>query len=308
MAKNKPTTKPTDGTQSAPAQAKIPAQQPAAETLTVGGKTIATGEVHITGNPDATPAQAPEIVTIQQTAFAISIPKETSLDAWLEIGHRIGEAMKGASWKIGDWCNFGIAVYGHKDYDAGSQATGLSEQYLRACSSIAQRVAPELREHGSIERFRLLLAMPSENKAIPEDERKGSAERAETLAEKVERLADWTMAELRNKQRRQALPPAPPATTPGKDEPTGATVAADATADAPSGSTTGVTAPVGSTDGRPSMTAEGIHTMAKALTAGLEELTPERLTLLATFEAKEGRLKPLAAMLKIAIEQIGSLK
>jgi hypothetical protein len=116
------------------------------------------------------------------------------------------------------------------------------------------------------------------------------------------------MAKLQNKQHQQALPPAPPATTPGKDEPTGATVTANATADAPSGSTTKITAPVNNTDGRPSMTAEGIHTMAKALTAGLEELTPERLTLLATFETKEGRLKPLAAMLKIAIEQIGSLK
>jgi hypothetical protein len=288
------------------AQSAAPA---AAETVSVGGKTIATGAVVEHGSPEATPHNT-EIVTIQETTHALVIPKGTSVEAWTAIGHRIGEAMEGASWRIGDWLNFGLNVLGFKDYENAVEATKLSEQYLRVCSSVSQRVAPELRHSGSIERFRLLLAMPVENVVIPEDQRKGSASRAETLAEKITRFEGWTMGELRAKTKRQALPPTPPPADPatGNDH-TAASEAAANTEAGQSGSTTGDTAPPTTPPaGRPSMTAEGIYNMAKVLTIGLEELTPERITLLATFEEKEGRLKPLAALLKIAIQQVGSTK
>jgi hypothetical protein len=306
MAKKQPNHKPTDGKQSASEQATTPAQPPA-ETRTTQGKTIATGEVHEHGNPEETP-HSTEIVTLQQTEYAISIPKQTSIEAWLEIGRRIGEAMKGASWKIGDWCNFGVAEFGHKDYDAATQATGLSEQYLRACSSVASRVVPELRGGGSIERFRLVLAMPSENVLIPVEEQKGSTSRAETLKEKIERLKDWTMAELRNKQKRQALPPAPsvPQAVDGKPPESGNEQPQSDDEPKPDGETP--PPPTAGDNAPPTMKAEGIYNMCGAILNGLEAITPDRLVILATFEEKEARLKPLAAYLKLILDQIGMIR
>ncbi len=305
MAKNTPQPKATAGQKTAaPEQAKAPAQPSTqAETVTVGGKTIATGIVHETGQPDATPHNT-EIVTIQETTHALVIPKGTSIEAWTEIGHRIGEAMEGASWRIGDWLNFGITVLGFKDYDSAVEATKLSEQYLRVCSSVAQRVSPELRHFGSIERFRLLLAMPPENVVIPEADRKGAATRAETLAEKIVRLESWTMGELRNKKQRQALPPSGEAI---QADGAASTPPATNVTNAPDSEKSGTgTPPEGTHTARQSMTAEGIYNMAKALTIGLEELTDDRVVLLASFEKAESRLKPLRALLKLAIERVGA--
>jgi hypothetical protein len=303
MPKAKPQPKAADAMQSATEQPKTAAQP---STTTVDGKVIATGEVQEHGNPDPTPSGALEIVEVHQTEYAISLPKSMTQSAWMEIGHRIGAAMLGASWKVGDWVNFGIAVYGQKDYDALAQATGLSEQYLRNCSSVAARVEPALRTAGSVERFRLLLAMPSENQAIPEGEQKGSATRAETLGEKVARLSEWTMGELRAKQRKTnpALTEPPPPTDTEK------TNDADTrgSSDAQKTDTSTSKPDADQTPSRPAMTAEGIYNMAKALTVGIEEMTPDRLNILATFEKKESRLKPLHALLQIAIEQVGAIR
>jgi hypothetical protein len=128
--------------------------------------------------PEAISPQVSEITKekAQEAGNALVIYGENPLELvlpdtlpeadFLAFGVNIGRAMEFASWRIGDWVNFGLVKFGYKDYEKLAGVTGLSEQYLKACSSVAGRVPPALRGVASLERARLMLSRKGETESV----------------------------------------------------------------------------------------------------------------------------------------------
>lgn len=110
------------------------------------------------------------------------MPDTMAEEDYLAFGVNIGRAMEFASWRIGDYVNFGKAKYGYKDYTKIAGVTGLSEEYLRQCASVSGRVAPHLRGVTTQERARLMLQRINKN---------------ETVDHLFKRLANKTTKEIR---------------------------------------------------------------------------------------------------------------
>jgi hypothetical protein len=262
---------------------------------TVGGKSLAGHDPIDHGSVRG----ESQMVTVQQTASSIVIPKTMSEAEYLALGSQLGEALQGASFRIGDYCNAGKELFGYKEYDKLAEATGLDQVYLRTCSSIAERVPAEYRQLASLERFRLML--PRREKVLVD----GKPTTPEPIPALVARFDGWTQAEIRAGK---------------KDEPkqlsAGATGSAAHTPDEPAGAGAGVpvesnpadaalqasTAP--KTPEKGSMTATALYEMARTLQIGIELLTPERLALLSVMEQKFAVVKPLGAMCRLLSEQI----
>lgn len=94
------------------------------------------------------------------------LPDQLPEADYLAYGVNIGRAMEFASWRIGDWVNFGMTKFGYKDYTKLAGVTGLAEGYLRTCSSVAGRVLPTLRGVASLERARLMLQAKNEKESV----------------------------------------------------------------------------------------------------------------------------------------------
>jgi len=109
------------------------------------------------------------------------LPKDMPKQDYFVYGRKLGLVMEFGAWRVGDYVNYGMTVYGFKDYEEIARATGLSEQFLRNCASVAGRVSLEFRHFG-LEKMRLML------------NRKGEKESIKRL---VKRLGDKTHAELR---------------------------------------------------------------------------------------------------------------
>jgi len=173
MAKKAQQPKPTAGTQPKSEQAQTPAQPETNNRVTPeivsGLKTeLATGRLALEqygGNP-----------------AVLSLPDNMPEKDYLDFGVKIGRVMEFASWRIGDYVNYGKKQYGYKDYKKIADATGLAEGYLRTCASIADRVAGTYRHLYSMEKFRLLIAHRDEN---------------ETMEKLVARLGDKSNVQLR---------------------------------------------------------------------------------------------------------------
>lgn len=294
----------------APASAETPTQQP---VVTVLGK-------HLAGNAPKDAGHIPEgstgaIVTYTETEFSLVFPEELSEAQFLTVAKKIGEAASGLGWRVGDLANFGKEKFSYKDYEKLAEITGFAEVYLRTCSSIAVRVPYQFRNLASMERFRLILAMPNENLALPADAPKDAVAHVETLPEKIKRLQDWTAAELRNKQRSnpKTLGDGTTSGVPSATQPqTGTTQ--EGTSDAPNADA-GETAPQSDsqppTGGAPSsqkpepvVTATRIHTMLGEIHDAVQAMGVDRLSLFAVIEEKSPRLPQTIALLKLLRDQV----
>jgi hypothetical protein len=71
-------------------------------------------------------------------------PHELSFEEWARQGHRLGAAGRGVGWWIGDWLNYGEAVYG-EHYVRASQITGYEVQSLMNMAYVASRFATSRR-------------------------------------------------------------------------------------------------------------------------------------------------------------------
>lgn len=98
--------------------------------------------------------------------YSLTMPENMPESDYLGFGSKIGKAMAFASWRIGDWVNYGKKQYGYKDYEKIAAVSGLANQYLRACSSVAGRVPAEMRSLYSLEKFRLMLSRQDEGEKI----------------------------------------------------------------------------------------------------------------------------------------------
>lgn len=113
---------------------------------------------------------------------ALTFPDNMPEEDFLKYGTRIGKVMEFASWRIGDYVNFGKKQYGYKDYKKIEEATGLAAGYLRNCASVADRVPASLRHTFGMEKFRMMLAHRDD---------------AEPIEKLVARLGDKSASALR---------------------------------------------------------------------------------------------------------------
>lgn len=80
----------------------------------------------------------------QWTPTGLRLRRETPFDAWVAIGHRIGELSSASAWWLGDWLVFGEDSFGDR-YKAAVALTSLDYQTLRNYASVARRVEPSRR-------------------------------------------------------------------------------------------------------------------------------------------------------------------
>jgi hypothetical protein len=247
-----------------------------------------------------TPKHESQQVTVIEAPMALTFPETMTEAEYFDFGRRMGDALQGASWRVGDYANFGKAKFGIKDYTRLADETGLDEVYIRQCSSVAERVPAEHRALASLERFRVLL--PKREKIV----RDGKTAGQEEIPVLIARFADWTARELRAGKKDEpkqlsAADTGSPATAGGEDaanaeagqKPTTESAPADAALKA---------ATADKIEGE--MTATAVFECARKLQIGIELLTPDRLALLSVMEQKFPVLKPLGAMVKLLVEQI----
>jgi len=175
MAKKRQSKEVTAAGKAAPEQAQTPAQPKTNHRVT---PEIVTDLKH-----ELTTSQ----LALQQyggNPAVLSLPDNMPERDFLAFGVKIGRVMEFASWRIGDYVNFGQKQYGYKDYEKVTHATGLSQQYLRACASVSGRVPPERRLQHSLEKWRLML--PLQN-----------VEKKETLDELEKRVGNKSQKDLR---------------------------------------------------------------------------------------------------------------
>jgi hypothetical protein len=257
---------------------------------------VVQGKVVETGNPD--PVE--NSLAITEAVMSLAFPEAMTEADYFAYGRKMGDALQGASWKVGDYANFGKAKFGIKDYTRLADETGLDEVYIRQCSSIAERVPAEHRALATLERFRLLL--PKREKTVKD----GKTAVVEEIPALVARHTEWTARELRagKKDAPKELGAAdtgsaagspdvdaanlePYNKTPVESDPADAALKA-ATTDKPKGE----------------MTATAVYEAARALQIGIELLSQERLAVVAIMEQKFPVIKPLAALCRILSDQI----
>jgi hypothetical protein len=275
------------------------APEAAEASTTVGGQVLSGAAPVEHGNPSATPHNT-ELAVVQETDTSLIVPKDMKEAEYLAIGTRIGQSIRGAAWKIGDFVNIGKAMFGYKEYDKLSEVLELDQVYLRQCSSVAERVPAEHRHFASVERFRLMLAR--REKIVIE----GKPPTPEPIPVMVARFNGWTQAQIRTGE---FAPPAlsagstgVAAGSPTPDEPAGAGAGVPVESTAADAALQAATAP--KTADKGSMTATAIYEMARTLQIGIELLTPDRLATLSVMEQKFAVVKPLGAMCRLLSEQI----
>ncbi len=248
------------------------------------------------GNPEQTSQQ----VAVIEAPMALTFPETMTEVEYFDFGRRMGDALQGASWRVGDYANFGKAKFGIKDYTRLADETGLDEVYIRQCSSIAERVPAEHRTLASLERFRVLL--PKREKIV----RDGKTAGQEEIPVLIARFADWTARELRAGKKDEpkqlsAADTGSPATAGNQDD-ANAEAGQQATTESAPADAALKAATADKIEGE--MTATAVFECARKLQIGIELLTPDRLALLAVMEQKFPVLKPLGAMVKLLVEQI----
>jgi hypothetical protein len=271
--------------------------------ITVLGKKLTGNDPVEHGQPESSASQ---IVTYTETDYSLVFPNDITEEQFLAVAKKLGHAAAGLGWQIGDIANFGKGKFGYKDYTKLAEVTGFAEVYLRTCSSLSERVAAEFRQLASMERFRLLL--PRRETILPPENSENTVKRNESIPQLVARLESWTATDLREGAKHS--PKAAPVVTMTQNVTTPAVpdVAQSTETDVDAkGMTSSPTSTVLSIkSGKPFMTANAIHDCAKTLQRGIEELTPDRLTVLAELEKRESVLKPLSMMLKILRDRIGT--
>ncbi len=282
-----------------PKQAK---PQKASETpegsQTVGGRIVAPNAlVQVSGNPEHTG----HVVTVQEAPLGITLPETMTQDDYALLGRRMGEALQGASWKVGDYANFGSVQFGIKDYGQIAEFTGLDQVYLRQCASVAERVSLEFRQLASLERFRIML--PHRTKVVVD----GKASQLEPVAELVARFDGWTQAEIRAGEKNKpkelsagstgAAAGSPTPDAGGTDEGKSGTSAQTGTEDA--AATAG-----GTGKAERVVTSTEIHRMLGDLHNAVQAMPQTRLAMFAVIEEKLPRLPQTIAILKILRDQV----
>ncbi len=257
---------------------------------------VVQGKVVETGNPD--PVE--NSLAITEAVMSLAFPEAMTEADYFAYGRKMGDALQGASWKVGDYANFGKAKFGIKDYTRLADETGLDEVYIRQCASIAERVPAAHRALASLERFRLLL--PKREKTVKD----GKTAVVEEIPALVARHTDWTARELRagKKDEPKALAAADTGSAAGSPDVDSAN--AEAGNKAPVESDPADAALKAATAEKPKgeMTATAVYEAARALQIGIELLSKERLAVVAIMEQKFPVIKPLAALCRILSDQI----
>jgi hypothetical protein len=279
------------------------AHAPAEGALSVTGKALAPNATTMEhGNPDPTPSNQLEIIGDGSgDSLSLTFPEVMTQPEYYAYGVKMGHALQGASWRVGDYVNFGKAKFGIKDYAALADEVGLDEVYLRQCSSIASRVPAEHRALASLERFRLLL--PKREKIVKDGKTAGEEE----IPLLVGRFAEWTAREIRAGAKDK------PKELTAADTGTAAHTTDDDSANADAGQKETEREPADAAlaaakqkpdDPAGAMTATAVYETARKLQIGIELLTPERLAVLAIMEQKFPVIRPLVALGKILCDQI----
>jgi hypothetical protein len=275
------------------------ASAPAEGARTVEGKNLPQNStVSIAGNPDPTPSNQ---IAVVESPMALTFPDTMTEVEYFAFGRSMGDALQGASWRVGDYANFGKAKFGIKDYTRLADETGLDEVYIRQCSSVADRVPAEHRQLATLERFRLLL--PKREKIVKD----GKTAEMEAIPALITRYSDWSAREIRagakdKKPELSAGDTGSAATSPDVDAGNAEIAAAGATAESTPADAALKAATANKVDGE--MTATAVFETARKLQIGVEVLSSDRLATLAVMEQKFPVIRPLSAMLKLLSEQI----
>lgn len=83
----------------------------------------------------------------QWAQTGLRLHSDMPFDAWVAIGHRIGELSSASAWWMGDWLVFGEDSFGDR-YKTAVALTSLDYQTLRNYASVARRVETSRRRCG----------------------------------------------------------------------------------------------------------------------------------------------------------------
>jgi hypothetical protein len=95
----------------------------------------------------------------QADRLGLTLPPDLKYDDWVEVGRRVSELSKAATWLLGDWLAYGVHTYGtshwngrvpHELYERLSLETGYAEQTLQNARCVCQKIPrSRRREHVS---------------------------------------------------------------------------------------------------------------------------------------------------------------
>jgi hypothetical protein len=275
---------------------------PKASATAEGARTVEGRQ--LPENPQVVEAGTPDAgensLAITEAVMSLAFPEAMTEADYFAYGRKMGDALQGASWKVGDYANFGKAKFGIKDYTRLADETGLDEVYIRQCASIAERVPAEHRSLASLERFRLLL--PKREKTVKD----GKTAVVEEIPALVGRHLDWTARELRTgkKDTPKELTAADTGSAAGSPTVDAANAEAGSKSQVESDPADAALKAATAEKPKGEMTATAIYETARTLQIGIELLSKERLAVVAIMEQKFAVIKPLAALCRILSDQI----
>jgi hypothetical protein len=123
------------------------------------------------------------------TKVALDLPDELAFENWEAIGRVVVRVEPVTAWWIGDWINFGFAVYGQK-YEEALEQTGLNYGTLRNIAYVCDHVDVSRR------RDNLSFSHHREIVSLPREEQDEFLERAERAGWSVRRLRAEVAARL----------------------------------------------------------------------------------------------------------------
>lgn len=101
----------------------------------------------MTEQASAEPTSLETYATLSEDA--LTLREDTPLEAWEDIGRRLGRLGRGVKWYLGDWLRIGEHLYGEK-YSQAMEATGYEYQTLVNMHHVCSRVAPGTRRGGEL--------------------------------------------------------------------------------------------------------------------------------------------------------------
>ena len=77
-------------------------------------------------------------VGVKVTATSLTIPEDTTIEQWQDIGTKLHKMDHAVQFWIGDWCNFGERKWGEK-YKEAIKVTGLAYDTVQRYAQVARR-------------------------------------------------------------------------------------------------------------------------------------------------------------------------
>lgn len=86
------------------------------------------------------------LTTIPTNAVALSLPADTTIDAWVTLGKTLFTKRRQTDWMLADWAASGVERFGHQEeFTALFEQVGAEPKQLRHAARVAATFPPHLR-------------------------------------------------------------------------------------------------------------------------------------------------------------------